>query len=117
MALADTLVPQAPPLRLAEGGKVIRVGNTRVSLDTVVYAFENGATAEEIAQSYDSLRLEDVYTVIGFYLGHRDEVREYLEKRSREAAEIRKKIDRLQPPDPNFRARLLARQASRLQRA
>ena len=117
MALADTLIPHAPPLRLAEGGKVIRVSNTRVSLDTVVYAFENGATAEEIAHAYDTLQLADVYEVISYYLRNRDEIQDYLAKRRRESAEIRENWEALHPPDTDFRARLLARQANKLQRA
>lgn len=51
-----------------------RVGGTRVTLDTLVAAFEQGATTEEIAQQYPSPGLADVYSVIGYYLRRRDEV-------------------------------------------
>ena len=51
MTLQETLVPEAPPLREDQGG-VIRVAGTRVRLDTVVFAFNNGAPAEEILLSY-----------------------------------------------------------------
>jgi len=61
------------PLTIGEDG-VIRVGKTRVTLDTVVYAFQDGATAEEIASQYPSLDLSDVYLVIAYYLKHRAEV-------------------------------------------
>lgn len=44
------------PLTIGEDG-VIRIGKTRVTLDTVVYAFQDGATAEEIASQYPSLDL------------------------------------------------------------
>jgi uncharacterized protein (DUF433 family) len=47
---------------------VYRVGGTRVTVDLVVRAFNRGATAEEIVQKYDTLRLPDVYQVIGYYL-------------------------------------------------
>jgi len=53
---------------------VVRVGHTRVTLDTIVMAFTEGATAEEIAQQYPSLQLADIYSVIGYYLRHRSEV-------------------------------------------
>ena len=36
------------PLQMSEGG-AIRVADKRVSIDSVVYAFREGASAEEIA--------------------------------------------------------------------
>lgn len=48
----------------AAGG--IRVGGTRVTLETVIAVFMAGATAEEIVQRYPSLDLGDVYLVICF---------------------------------------------------
>ena len=50
------------------------LAGTRVSLDSVVYAFWNGQTAESIAQSFPTVSLEQVYGAITFYLGHQDEV-------------------------------------------
>ncbi|HYV38047.1 MAG TPA: DUF433 domain-containing protein, partial [Gemmataceae bacterium] len=55
------------PLLLDSDG-VLRVSETRVTLDTIVGAFTEGATAEEIAQQYPSVPLADVYAVIGYYL-------------------------------------------------
>jgi len=43
---------------------VVRVRGTRVRLDTVVYAFNQGASAEEILQQYPSLALADIYETI-----------------------------------------------------
>jgi len=57
---------------------VVRVGGTRVTLDTVVGAFREGATAEEIVQQYPSLQLADAYSVIAYYLRHLSEVESYL---------------------------------------
>ena len=54
------VVDEIPVARDAHG--VYRVGGTRVTLDLVVRAFNRGATAEEIVQKYDSLRLPDVNT-------------------------------------------------------
>jgi uncharacterized protein (DUF433 family) len=56
------------------------VSGTRVSLDSIVYAFLNGQTAEGIAQSFPTLSLEQVYGAITFYLAHREEVDAYLQK-------------------------------------
>ena len=47
---------------------VIRIANTRVTLDTIVAAFLEGATAEEIAQQYPTVELADIYAIIGYYL-------------------------------------------------
>jgi uncharacterized protein (DUF433 family) len=66
---------------------VILVGNTRITLDTIVTAFKQGATAEEIAQQYPTVPLADLYYVIGYYLRRRDEVESYLGKRREEADE------------------------------
>ncbi len=96
------------PLETDEHG-VIRVSNTRVTLDTLITAFKDGATAEEIAQQYPTVSLADVYYVIGYYLHKRDEVEEYLEKRKQEADELQKQMEaRFNPV--GIRERLLARQ-------
>jgi uncharacterized protein (DUF433 family) len=68
---------------------VIRIAGTRVTLDTLVAAFNEGATAEEIVQQYPSLKLGDVYAVIGYYLHNHAEVEQYLERRREEALRVR----------------------------
>jgi uncharacterized protein (DUF433 family) len=72
---------------------VARVGGTRVTLDTVVGAFEQGATPEEIALRYDTLQLADVYAAIAYYLKHRAEVDHYLAKRRLDAERVRREPD------------------------
>jgi uncharacterized protein (DUF433 family) len=69
---------------------VMRVGSTRVTLDTVVAAFRDGLTPESIVEQYPSLRLPDVYSVIGYYLNHADEVNAYLVERQRLADDVRR---------------------------
>lgn len=98
---------QAVPLCQDANG-VVRVAQTRVTLDTVVYTFEQGATAEEIAQQYPSLSLADVYAVIAFYLRHCSDVREYLRKREATAQGIRSEI-KAKSSYSSLRDRLLAR--------
>ena len=68
---------------------VVRVGGTRVTLDSVVAAFGNGASAEEIAQQFPTLKLPDVYAVIAYYLSHQEEVERYLDSRRERGARIR----------------------------
>ncbi len=75
----------------------IRVGNSRISLDLVVEQYENGMTAEELVQAYDSLALVDVQAVIAYYLRHRDEVQAYLKRRADEAEVLRAKIESERP--------------------
>jgi len=86
----------------------LRVAGTRVSLDSVVFAFDEGATAEEIAQAYPTLDLATIYSVIGYYLQNRAEVEQYLEQRKVEREELRKEIEAKFNPQ-GLRERLLAR--------
>jgi uncharacterized protein (DUF433 family) len=87
---------------------VVRIGKTRVTLDTVVAAFLEGAMAEEIIQQYPSLQLADVYSVIGYYLRHQAEVDAYLQERQHRAAEVRQENEKRFNPI-GVRERLLAR--------
>lgn len=104
MSTAAALEPV--PLRTDAQG-VIRVGGTRVTLDTVVYAFDTGASPEEIAEDYP-LRLDDVYAVITYYLRHREEVAAYLERRRRHAEAVRRENE-ARFDHRGLRERLLAR--------
>lgn len=54
------------------------IAGTRVSLDSVVYAFLDGLSPESIAESFDTLTLEEIYGALAFYLGHREDVNTYL---------------------------------------
>lgn len=99
-------IVQVIPLQTDAYG-VIRVGGTRVTLDSVVYAFREGASAEEIVQHYPVLKLADVYAVIGYYLQHRDQVDAYIQAGESEAEEFRRTHEHLFLRD--YRAKLLAR--------
>jgi uncharacterized protein (DUF433 family) len=55
-----------------------RIDGTRVSLDSVVYAFRRGAAPESIQRSFPSLTLEQIYGAITFYLSHQEEIDQYL---------------------------------------
>src|SRR5712691_4465722 len=77
----------------ADAHGVLRIGNTRVTLDTVLAAFADGATAEEIVQQYPSLHLADVYSVIGYYLRHTADVDAYLHQRRAQREAIRQQSE------------------------
>jgi uncharacterized protein (DUF433 family) len=102
------------PLRADEHGG-LRIGKTRVLLETLLAAYEHGADPESIVRAYDTLDLADVYAVIAWHLRHKPEVDEYLRRRQAEADELRQKIEASQPKDPGLRERLLARRAEREQ--
>lgn len=63
---------------------VVRIADTRVSIDSVIIAFKRGAEPESIQRSYDRLTLAQVYSVISYYLNNRDELDLYLAKREKE---------------------------------
>lgn len=100
---------ETPPLS-ADASGVFRVGHSRVTLDTVVGAFRDGATAEEIAEQYPAVSLGQVYAVIAYYLAHTAAVDDYLREREQRAAEVRQANERLFNPT-GIRERLMARQA------
>ena len=58
--------------------------DSRVSLDSVVYAFLSGQPAESIAQSFPVLKLEQVYGAITFYLSNRTDIDAYLAQAKRD---------------------------------
>ncbi len=111
MELIDCLVARPAPIQKdAEG--VLRVGATRVTLDSVVAAFKHGCTPEEILLKYPSLVLTDIYAVITYYLWHRAEVDAYLQERGQVAEDVRRELQALFPPQ-GLRERLLARQGAK----
>jgi uncharacterized protein (DUF433 family) len=55
-----------------------RIAGTRVSLDSVVYFFREGMSAESMVESYPALSLEQVHGALAFYLGNQKEIDAYL---------------------------------------
>ena len=90
---------------------VLRVNGTRVSLDSVIFAFNEGSTPEEIAQQYTTLNLADIYAVISYYLQNQADVSQYLERRKTQRAELKEEIESQFDPQ-GIRDRLLARKRS-----
>jgi len=105
MSLA--IVNESIPLETDADG-VVRVGKTRITLDTVVSVFREGATPEEIVYQYPALNLADVYAVISYYLRNQKEVDSYLIQRQNIAEQVRKQNQARFAH--NIRERLLARQ-------
>ncbi len=97
------------PLTSDDSG-TIRIGETRITLDVVIEAFRQGATPEQIAEQFPALTLPDIYAVVTWILRHQEEVADYVDRRNRQAAQLREAAESLCPPN-GFRARLLARRA------
>lgn len=97
----------SPPLTKDAGG-VFRVGGTRVSLDSVVFAFLDGSTPEEIVQQYPTLDLADAYAAVTYYLNHRQEVDGYLRERKTQREQVRAEVETRFNPQ-GIRDRLLSR--------
>jgi len=72
---------------------VFRVGDTRVSLDSLVYLFHEGISAEGMVESYPSVTLEQVHGALAFYLANRKEIDAYLADGQR-AAELQHRQSR-----------------------
>ena len=98
---------EAPPLNEDESGAV-RVGNSRVLLETVIRAFQDGASPESIVNRYSTLSLSDVYNTIGYYLRHQDAVEAYLSQREQLAESVQQRLSSIQPDLSFIRARLLS---------
>ena len=57
---------------------VYRVGDTRVSLDSLVYLFREGVSVESMVESYPALTMEEVHGALAFYLANESEIEAYL---------------------------------------
>ena len=101
-----TATLEVPIEKNADG--VWRLGGTRVTMDTLMAAFAEGATAEEIALRYPSLKLADIYAAISFILRNQVEVEFYLQQRHQQAEEIRAQNE-ARFETAGIRSRLLAR--------
>ncbi len=106
MTLDSCKIPQQE-----DASGVIRVDNTRVTLDSVVHAFREGASAEEIIERFPAITLGAAYAAIAFYLQNQTEIDAYLRRREMEAEQSRTKIE-TRPDAKAFRERLLARKAA-----
>lgn len=94
--LLTLIAQEQTPLRLDEHG-VLKVSGTRVTLDSIVETFQQGSTPDEIAESYPTVPIEDIYTVIGYYLRHWRAVKTYLREQDDDAEQIRLQIEEISP--------------------
>jgi uncharacterized protein (DUF433 family) len=75
-----TAVPTLTKQYIEQRDRGYWIEETRISLDSVVYAFLNGESPESIAQNFPLLSLEQIYGAIAFYLANRELIDTYLKK-------------------------------------
>lgn len=105
----DKFQATSPPFRWDEAGG-IRIAPSRVTLDSILAAYHNGSTPEEIAIQFSVLRLEDIYSTIAYYLNQRQEIDNYLEQRNQKAQQLRQQLTQKHNL-VDLRQRLLTRQS------
>jgi uncharacterized protein (DUF433 family) len=86
---------------------VIRVGETRVTLHSLVTLYKQGESPEDLHEGFPTVPLKDIYAVIAYYLANRATVDAYL-RAIDDAAEQRRREDEARHPQPT-RAALQAR--------
>ena len=100
---------QVVPLTRDKDG-VLRVTGSRVTLDSIVHQFKNGASAEQIQEDFPSVMLRDIYSVIAYFLQHSSAVENYLREQAQEADKTRGEVESALDSS-NLRERLRQRRA------
>lgn len=88
----------------------VRIGRTRVALESIVRHFSLGATAEEIAQKFPALKLAEIYGAISYFLENQEEVVRYVLQQEAESDELQSELElKFQTANGDLRKRILAR--------
>ena len=93
--------PLSPYIEERNGG--LYVAGSRVSLDSVVIRFQQGAAPDRIDQSFPALRLSQVYGAIAYYLENEQAIGDYISEGERELEESAAPLSQT---NPEFFARL-----------
>jgi uncharacterized protein (DUF433 family) len=88
---------------IEERGGVYYIPGTRISLDSIVYAFREGCSPETIREDFEGLSLAHVYGAIAFYLDHQPEIDAYLSQRKQQWTELERQGT---PVSPDLQTRL-----------
>ena len=73
------------------------IAGTRVSLDSVIYAFLRGESPEGIAESFPALDLEHIFGALAFYMANQEIVDRYLREGQEEFEALRQQARRNNP--------------------
>lgn len=82
---------QEVPLSVSEDG-TLRIASTRVSLDSGLHHYQQGATAEEIALRFPALRLADIHSCLAYYLNHQEALGEYMSRQQQHADALQQRV-------------------------
>jgi uncharacterized protein (DUF433 family) len=110
MTVAIEAVQTVPLTQTPEG--VIRITGTRLPLDTILYHYNRGASAEEITNRFPAVSLSQVHAVLAYYLTHRAELDAYLKEQEALDAAFLKQLEadpKYQADRIEFRERLMRR--------
>ena len=99
---------ESPPLTTDDTGTV-RVGGSRLTLDTFLGYYNQGLSAADLTECFPALSLADVHGVIAYYLRHRQEVDEYLRARADDAERMRREFEAQHPQRGPSKSELLRR--------
>ena len=87
-----TLDDACPALLTRTSEGVLRITGTRITLASVIQAFHDGATPEEMCQDFPSLPLAHIYSVLAFYLTQQEAVDAYLKEQAQATTIIRQEL-------------------------
>jgi uncharacterized protein (DUF433 family) len=85
------------PFQTYENG-LIRVSGTRVTLSSLIAAYQQGQNPESIHSSFPTVPLADIYAIIAYYLHHQTELEAYLQQQDTEGQRIRAEWEAKHPP-------------------
>jgi uncharacterized protein (DUF433 family) len=90
------------PLHTDANG-VIRISNTRVTLETLIGYYLQGETPEDLHEGFPTVPLSDIYAVITYYLANQDDVDAYMQASAKEARALREQIESAYTPEQRAR--------------
>lgn len=93
------------PLRTDRDG-VVRIGNTRVTLLTLIGCHQRGDTAEDIHEGFPTVPLSDIYAVIAYYLAHQSDLDAWAAQIYAEAEQERQEREANDPKAQAFNTRM-----------
>jgi hypothetical protein len=89
--------------RNARASTISQGDTPRISLDSIVYAFREECSSENIREDFEGLTLAHVYGAIAFYLDHQADIDAFLLHRKEQWAELEREGT---PASPDLQARL-----------
>ena len=111
--MSETLAIEAPAINKEPTG-AWRVGSSRVLVEILIRAFDDGATPEAICRNYPAVSLPEVYDLIAYYLRHRKEIEDYMRMRDLSAEKLRAGWEAIHGDQfKGIKERLLTRKASK----